>query len=129
LLPQKTWATTCGAFSKPRELAAWVATRTLWIQNSDGSGAYPLTSAGAGVYQPVWSKDGDHVLYVRDNALWIIGADSGQPEKVLGLFPEGRISSVFTVIFRAGILWHGISLKGSGFANYLAENGLLLAAT
>ncbi|TEB10777.1 S-layer homology domain-containing protein [Pelotomaculum propionicicum] len=76
-------------FSKPEELAAWVATRTLWIRNSDGSGAHPLTDAGAGVYQPAWSKDGEHILYVRDNAIWIIGADGGQPEKVLGLFPKG----------------------------------------
>ncbi|ATW25095.1 S-layer homology domain-containing protein [Candidatus Formimonas warabiya] len=75
-------------FEKPEELNAWVATRTLWIRNSDGSGAHPLPSAGAGVYQPVWSKDGDHILYVRDNALWIIGADGGQPEKVLGPFSE-----------------------------------------
>jgi len=75
-------------FSKPEELAAWVATRTLWIGNSDGSGAYLLTSAGAGVYQPAWSKDGDRVLYVRDNALWIISADGGQAEKIMELFPE-----------------------------------------
>jgi TolB protein len=42
------------------------------------------------VYQPSWSKDGDHILYVRDNALWITGVDSGQPEKVLDLFSEGE---------------------------------------
>jgi Tol biopolymer transport system component len=75
-------------FNNPEELTAWVATRTLWIQNSDGSGAYPLTSAGAGVYQPSWSKDGEHILYVRDNAIWIIGTGGGQPEKVLDLEPE-----------------------------------------
>lgn len=75
-------------FNKPEELADWVATRTLWLQNAYGSGAYPLTAAGTGVYQPTWSKDGDHILYVRDNALWIIGADGGHPEKVLDLFPE-----------------------------------------
>ncbi|MDF9408393.1 MAG: translocation protein TolB [Pelotomaculum sp. PtaB.Bin013] len=74
-------------FDNDGELAAWVATRTLWVQNSDGSGAHPLTDAGTGVYQPVWSKDGDHVLYVRDNAIWIIGANGGQPEKVVELLP------------------------------------------
>jgi len=77
-------------FNKDEELTAWVATRTLWIQNSDGSGAHPLTAAGPGVYQPVWSKDGDSILYVRDNALWIIGADGGKPEKILGPFPEQK---------------------------------------
>jgi TolB protein len=77
-------------FDRPEELADWVATRTLWLQNADGSGAHPLTAAGTGVYQPAWSKDGDHILYVRDNALWIIRADGGQPEKVLDLFSEGE---------------------------------------
>lgn len=75
-------------FDNDGELAAWVATRTLWIGNPDGSGAHPLRSAGAGVYQPAWSKDGEHILYVRDNALWIIGAGGGQPEKILELFSE-----------------------------------------
>jgi len=40
------------------------------------------------VYQPAWSKDGEHVLYIRDNAVWIIGAGGGQPEKILDLLPE-----------------------------------------
>ncbi|HBC92182.1 MAG TPA: hypothetical protein DCZ10_04555 [Pelotomaculum sp.] len=77
-------------FSKPEELADWVATRTLWLRNADGSGAQPLTAAGPGVYQPTWSKDGDRILYVQDNALWIIGTDGGEPEKVLDLFSEGE---------------------------------------
>lgn len=74
-------------FNKPEELAEWVATRTLWVENADGSGAHLLTSAGTGVYQPAWSKDGTRILYVRDNSLWITGIDGGQPEKVLGPFP------------------------------------------
>ncbi len=77
-------------FDNDEELDAWVATRTLWVRNADGAGARPLAAAGPGVYQPVWSGDGDHILYVRDNALWIIGADGGQPQKVLGPFPEQK---------------------------------------
>jgi Tol biopolymer transport system component len=77
-------------FDHEGELADWVATRTLWVQNSDGSGAYPLTDAGAGVFQPFWSIGGDHILYVRDNALWIIEPGGGKPEKVLGPFPEQK---------------------------------------
>lgn len=77
-------------FSKPEELADWVATRTLWLGNADGSGAHPLTAAGTGVYQPTWSKDGENILYVRDNALWILKAGSGQPEKILDLYSEGE---------------------------------------
>lgn len=77
-------------FDNDEELAAWVATRTLWVRNADGAGARPLAAAGSGVYQPVWSGDGKHILYVRDNSLWIIGADGGQPQKVLGPFPEQK---------------------------------------
>lgn len=74
-------------FSKPEELANWIASRTLWIENVDGSGAHPLKVVGTGVYQPVWSKDGTRIMYVRDNSLWIIGANGENPEKILGPFP------------------------------------------
>ncbi|NQS75479.1 MAG: hypothetical protein HQP61_03390 [Peptococcaceae bacterium] len=77
-------------FSKPEELADWVATRTLWVGNADGSGAQQLMGAGAGVYQPIWSWDGKHILYVRDNALWIIEANGGEAEKVLELYSQGE---------------------------------------
>ncbi len=75
-------------FSKPEELENWIATRTLWIENVDGSGAHPLKDAGTGVYQPVWSKDGNRIMYVRDNSLWIIGANRENPVKILGPFSD-----------------------------------------
>jgi len=75
-------------FSKPDELTAWINSRTLWTANSDGSGAHPLTAAGTGIYQPVWSRDGSHILYIRNNALWLISADGGNPQKVVGPFLE-----------------------------------------
>ncbi|MGI6493181.1 MAG: S-layer homology domain-containing protein [Pelotomaculum sp.] len=77
-------------FNKPEELADWVATRTLWLGSADGSGTQPLTAAGTGIYQPTWSKDGNHILYVRDDALWLIKANGGQPEKILSLYSEGE---------------------------------------
>ena len=77
-------------FSKPGELADWVATRTLWIENADGSEAHPLKSAGPGVYQPTWSKDGTHILYVQNNSLWMIGANGEDQEKILGPFPDWK---------------------------------------
>lgn len=79
-----------GGFSTPQELANWVATRTLWIENTDGSGAHPLKSAGTGVYQPAWSKDGTQILYVQDNYLWMIGSNGENPEKILGPFPDWK---------------------------------------
>jgi TolB protein len=65
-------------------LSAWVASRTLWVENADGSGAHSLPSAGQGIYQPLWSKDGSHILYVKDNSLWLIGADGGEPARICG---------------------------------------------
>ena len=54
---------------EPGQLADWVATRGLWVGNAGGSGARPLTSAGTGVYQPAWSRDGARIMYVRDNSI------------------------------------------------------------
>ncbi|MCG9968942.1 hypothetical protein L9W92_12945 [Pelotomaculum terephthalicicum JT] len=70
-----------------------------------------LTAAGTGVCQPLWAKDGDRILYARDNTLWIIRADGGQPEKLAELLPVGRIFSVFTAILRVGISWHIMSVN------------------
>jgi len=76
--------------SEPGRLAAWIATRTLWLENSDGSGARPLPAAGGGIYQPVWSQDGSGILYVRDNSLWLIEKDGSNPQKILGPFPTWK---------------------------------------
>jgi TolB protein len=69
-------------FNNGKDLTAWVASRTLWIENADGTGAHPLTSAGQGICQPRWSKDGGHILYVKDSSLWLIGADGGDPVEI-----------------------------------------------
>lgn len=45
------------------------------------------TRPGPGIYQPKWSKDGSRILYVRDNALWLISAKGGEPQQVVGPFP------------------------------------------
>lgn len=91
-----------GGFSKPDELANWIATRTLWIENTDGSDAHQLKQAGTGIYQPVWSNDGTHILYAQNNSLWIIGTNGENPEKILGPFPDwGKDQFGFY-----GYLWH-----------------------
>ncbi|MDR3540626.1 MAG: biopolymer transporter Tol [Desulfosporosinus sp.] len=82
-LGNDTWG-----FSDSDKLSDWIATRTLWIENLDGSGAHPLKAAGTGIYQPEWSKDGTQIMYVQDNSLWMIGADDNNPRKILGPFPE-----------------------------------------
>lgn len=75
-------------FDKPDGYANWVTTRTLWIENANGSGSHPLKSAGQGVYQPTWSKSGNHILYAKNNSLWIVKTNGENPEKVLGPFPD-----------------------------------------
>jgi TolB protein len=82
-------------FDNPEDLTDWVASRTLWVENADGSGAHPLTSAGQGVYQPSWSKDGSHILYVKANSLWLIGAGGGEPEKICPLANEDPAAGAF----------------------------------
>lgn len=80
---KNTWG-----FSDSNKLLDWVATRTLWIENADGSSAHPLKAAGTGIYQPEWSNDGTQIMYVRDNSLWMIGANDDNPQKIIGLFPD-----------------------------------------
>ncbi|MDQ7097021.1 hypothetical protein REC12_25840 [Desulfosporosinus sp. PR] len=89
-------------FSDSGQLSAWIATRTLWIENVDASGAHPLKAAGTGIYQPEWSKDGKRIMYVRDNSLWLIGADGGNPQRIIGPFP-GWEKDPFGYY---GYIWH-----------------------
>lgn len=64
------------------EAAKWAQTRTLWVERADGSGAHPIPDAGGGVYDPAWSRDGQQLLFVRNGALWLIGARGGQPAEI-----------------------------------------------
>lgn len=75
-------------FNDSGKLSDWIATRTLWIENADGSGPHPLKAAGTGIYQPEWSKDGTQIMYVQDHSLWMIGADDNNPQKIIGSFPD-----------------------------------------
>lgn len=89
-------------FSDPDKLMNWIATRTLWIENDDGSDAHIIKTAGIGIYQPLWSKDGTHILYVQNNSLWLIRANGDNPEKILGPFPDwGKDQFGFY-----GYIWH-----------------------
>ncbi len=74
-------------FNSQAALLAWVKSRALWVVNTNGTGARQITAAGTGVYQPRWAGDGRHVLFVRDDALWLIDTRSGLPARVLGPFP------------------------------------------
>ncbi len=73
-------------FRTTQALLAWVHTHTLWIATAQGTHARELP-AGTGVYGPQWSGDGRHLLFIRDNALWLIATRGGPPVKIVGPFP------------------------------------------
>jgi TolB protein len=54
------------------ELMAWYRTRELWVWEGAGGNPRPVARAGTGVAAPTWSANDDDILYVRDNALWLI---------------------------------------------------------
>ena len=64
-----------GGFGSSAALDAWVHSRSMWLIDSDGSGAHRLRAAGTGIYWPHWSLDGNHLLYVRDLSVWLVGRD------------------------------------------------------
>jgi hypothetical protein len=70
-------------------IAAWYATRGLWVYTPGGR-PHPIPAAGTAVADPTWSFDGRLLLYVRDDALWLInpfaGAASGPVRVVSKLF-------------------------------------------
>jgi hypothetical protein len=59
-------------------LVAWYKTRQLWIWVGIGGNPYQVTGAGTGIAAPTWSADGRLILYVRDNALWLIDPFGGR---------------------------------------------------
>jgi len=93
-------------FNSDSQLAAWVATRTLWVENADGSNAHPLVSAGTGVYQPAWSRDGKSILYVRDNALWVVSVAGGSPQRIVGLSaPQYGLMGSYGYVYYGDYAW------------------------
>lgn len=75
-------------FNKADDLETWVNSRTLYVANADGSNAHALSMAGQGIYQPTWSKEGRHILFVKGKSLWSINTEAGSPEKILDLESE-----------------------------------------
>jgi WD40-like Beta Propeller Repeat len=75
------------ATATPQALLAWYRTCRLWYAAGSGGNALAVARAGTGVAAPTWSgADGD-LLYVRDDALWLIpmrqsnGAPSSAPAR------------------------------------------------
>jgi len=74
-------------FTTNRALLAWVRTHTLWVADARGRQAREVVAAGTGIYRPQWSGDDRHVLYIRNNSLWLIDTGGGAPTRVVGPFP------------------------------------------
>jgi TolB protein len=60
---------------------------SLGVANADGTGFHALSGAGKGISSPVFTKDGKHIIFVRDNALWMISASGAHPTRLAGLGP------------------------------------------
>jgi Tol biopolymer transport system component len=70
------------------DAAQWSLGRQLWIMNSDGSNAHPITNeADYNHYDLAWSRDGLRLAYVRFDEskpanppeLWMINVDGSNP--------------------------------------------------
>jgi TolB protein len=72
-------------------LRGWIRTRRLWVMNAAGSGAHEVSGAGPGVYSPMWSRDGRHILYVRRRAIWLIDAKRNAATQIVRLSPRSDL--------------------------------------
>ncbi|MTI86221.1 MAG: hypothetical protein FH756_20585 [Firmicutes bacterium] len=68
-------------------ISNWRQARALGIANADGTGARPLDEAGTGLGRPLWSRDGEHILYLKDSIVWLIDISGGTPVRIVGPFP------------------------------------------
>ncbi len=84
-----------GGFASDRELEDWVASRTLWLSQPDGTRARQVAAAGGGIYAPAWSGDGKHLLFIRDGRLWVLELETeevalvtevGEPKSSFGYY-------------------------------------------
>jgi dipeptidyl aminopeptidase/acylaminoacyl peptidase len=70
-------------------VSSWYAEHTLWLL---GRGSRVPTEVGGanGASVPVWSSDGESLLYVAGDGLWLLPTVRSRPVRVAGpLFPTG----------------------------------------
>ncbi len=82
-----------------KSIAAWYATRSLWLYVPGGQ-AHPVPSAGTAVADPTWSKGGQLLMYVRDDGLWLINpfAGSARASQVVGRLFSGAWPNYYAYI-------------------------------
>ena len=64
-----------------------------WVANTGTHGAKLLENAGFGVYAPQWCADGESIMYIAENCLWLIDAQGGQRHKLASLYTEERANA------------------------------------
>jgi hypothetical protein len=64
-------------------VSSWFAAHSLWTIPGGASRASEIP-ATAGATAPVWSSDGRSLLYVADDALWLLPALPGPPVRIAG---------------------------------------------
>ncbi|WP_131820714.1 PD40 domain-containing protein [Desulfotruncus arcticus] len=73
-------------------VASWERTRALWVADADGKNARQIKEAGTGIKRPLWSRDGAHIVYLKDNSVWLVDLSGGSPVKIIGTFPDATDS-------------------------------------
>jgi TolB protein len=88
-------------------LAAWNQTHQLWLADADGSNAQQVAES-AGILMATWGKDSEHLLVVRDNALWLLDLGKGkQTQVVVPLFATESLPNYYgRVNWNALLAWH-----------------------
>ena len=101
------------ALSRPQlfdqaSIAAWYATRSLWVYVPGGL-AHQIPAAGTAVADPTWSSDGKLLLYVRDDGLWLINPFAGSAARAIpvvsALFSGAWPNYYAYVNWRAQFAW------------------------
>ncbi len=135
------------AYSPDGTRMAFASTRTgateIWVANADGSNQLALTSFGdSDGGSPRWSPDGAKIAFDKGGAVWVIGANGGQPQKVVaGSLPTWSADgqTIYFVSHRSGEdqIWQVASAGGAaqqvtrrgGFEPLAAPDGKFLFYT
>jgi len=96
--PERTWSA--------EEMDEWVGSRTLWLVDSAGKSFREITVAGKGVYNPKWAKDGRHLVYIRDGALWVLDVETDQTTRVVTLSTTARHGYYGTIPWWNSMAWY-----------------------
>jgi dipeptidyl aminopeptidase/acylaminoacyl peptidase len=74
---------------------SWYATHSLWLLERGSSTPRRVPGTG-GAASPVWSADGRSLLYVSNDALWLLPSTSNRPVRIVApLFPRDDWNSFF----------------------------------